>query len=154
MFAKTTSMIGSFCLPMFLLGACAAPIDRAAELEALLATDRAFDLASGAHGAADAFGRFLVDDALQLPRNGPAIKGRKRIAEVLAGDYSLRWQPQGGEVSERGDMGYTWGVWQLSLETQSDSRTERGKYLNVWVKRGEDWRVLVDLGNQADRLPE
>ena len=134
--------------------ACAAPVNLEAERKSLLAADVRFDEHSGEFGAVDAFSTYLVDDALRLPQNGPAVRGLENIVKSLAGEYSLRWTPQNAAVSGNADMGYTWGRWLLTVDTESGALERRGKYLNVWVKRNGEWKVLVDMGNQADPLPE
>ncbi len=149
--------IAKFCLTILITGifaGCATPIDLAAEQKSLLEADRRFDQLSGEKGPANAFATFLVEDSLSLPRNGPAVSGVENIAKSLAGDYTLRWTPQDGTVSGDATMGYTWGTWLLSVDTESGVVERRGKYLNVWVKRNSQWKVLVDIGNQADSLPE
>ena len=145
------------CLLILIAGmavACAGPVNLQAERKSLLAADVRFDEISGEFGPADAFSKYLVDDALRLPRNGPAVSGLKNIVESLAGEYSLRWIPQDAAVSGNADMGYTWGRWLLTIDTDSGVMERRGKYLNGWVKRNGEWKVLVDIGNQADPLPE
>lgn len=149
--------IAKICLPVLIAGVlvgCATPIDLSAERKSLLEADVRFDQLSGEKGPANAFATFLVEEALSLPRNGPAVSGVDNIEKSLAGEYTLRWTPQDGTVSENATMGYTWGTWLLSLDTESGVLERRGKYLNVWVKRNGEWKVLVDIGNQADPLPE
>ena len=145
---------GLLILIAWIIVACAAPVNLQAERRSLLAADARFDELSGEFGPADAFSKYLVDDALNLPRNGPAVTGLKNIVKSLAGEYSLRWIPQDAAVSGNADMGYTWGRWLLRIDTDSGVMERRGKYLNVWVKRNGEWKVLVDIGNQADPLPE
>lgn len=149
-------IMARMCLLVLIAGvvACAAPVDLLAEQKSLLAADVRFDELSGEVGPADAFSKYLVDDALRLPRNGPAVTGLGNIVESLAGEYSLRWMPQDATVSGNADMGYTWGHWLLKIDTDSGVMERRGKYLNVWVKRNGEWKVLADIGNQADPLPE
>ena len=149
--------IARACLLISIAGiivACAAPVNLQAERESLLAEDVRFDAHSGEFGPADAFSKYLVDDALILPRNGPEVTGLENISKSLAGEYSLRWVPKDAAVSGNADMGYTWGRWLLTVATDSGALERRGKYLNVWVKRNGEWKVLVDIGNQADPLPE
>ncbi len=149
--------IARICLLTLIAGfvvACAAPVNLQAEREFLLAADVRFDEVSGESGPADAFSKYLVEEALSLPRNGPAVTGLENIVKSLTGEYSLRWKPQNAVVSGSADMGYTWGIWLLTVDTESGTLERRGKYLNVWVNRNGEWKVLVDIGNQADHLPE
>jgi len=133
---------------------CAAPVNLQAERESLLAADIRFDELSGESGPASAFSKYLASEALSLPRNGPAVTGLENIVKSLAGEYTLRWLPQDAVVSSGADMGYTWGNWLLTADTDSGVLERSGKYLNVWVKRNGEWKVLVDIGNQAAPLPE
>jgi len=149
------SRAGLSVLIMCGLTACAArAIDLEAERQSLLAADVSFDRRSGQKGPADAFSHYLADRALSLPRNGPPVSGRQEIVQGLAGDYSLRWEPKDAVVSENADMGYTWGTWLLTVNTESGALETRGKYLDVWVKDNGEWKIQVDIGNQADPLPE
>ena len=46
-------------------------------------------------------------------------------------------------------MGWTWGIYTITFQTDSGEVTGQGKYLNVWKKDAEgNWRVLIDMGNQ------
>jgi ketosteroid isomerase-like protein len=53
------------------------------------------------------------------------------------------WVTDGGEAAASGDFTYTWGH-----VTAADS-TPLGHYVRVWVKRGNDWTILVDLYGAA-----
>ena len=146
--------VGLFILIAGIIVACAVPVNLQAERISLLAADVRFDELSGEFGTAGAFAKYLADDALSLPRNGPAVSGLESIVKSMAGEYSLRWIPQDAAVSGNADMGYTWGSWLLTVDTDSGVMERRGKYLNVWGKRNGQWKVLIDIGNQADPLPE
>jgi hypothetical protein len=98
--------------------ACSQKVDTEKELAQLMQADREFSAFSVENGAAEAFKKYLMEDALQLPDGQNPIHGRDKIyAEMLlAGtDYTLSWEPRQGEVSSSGDMGYTWGVYVLSV---------------------------------------
>lgn len=116
------------------------------ELQLLLATDKEFSDMSKEKGAAEAFAAYVTEDAIMLPNNGNPLTGIAAIYKSmsLGKNESLVWDPQGGKVSESSDMGYTWGIYTLSLET---GKSVTGKYLNVWVKQNGTWKVEVDMGN-------
>lgn len=131
---------------------CGGPAAHDSELQALLDTDREFSQYSVDHGAAEAFRKYLLEDALSLPAGRFPVRGREKIySGMLGGDTSLtlRWEPQEGGVAVSADVGYTWGIYTLTGRVGGgDSVISRGKYLNVW-KRDPlgNWRVLIDTGN-------
>ncbi len=118
----------------------------------LLEVDREFAETSTQKGAAEAFNEFLSENALQLPNGQNPIIGRNAIYEGMKNSpltYSLEWIPQDGEVSEFGDLGFTWGIYTFAWQDENGKRNEsKGKYLNVWKKINNEWKVIVDMGNQ------
>ncbi|MDI6780166.1 MAG: DUF4440 domain-containing protein [Bacteroidota bacterium] len=54
------------------------------------------------------------------------------------------------EVSNSGDLGYTWGTYKTKFEGAQGKPLERtGKYLTVWKKQNDGgWKVIADIGNQ------
>lgn len=126
-----------------------APVDEAA---LLLAADCAFAAQALEVGAAEAFHRFVTDDALQLPAAGDPVRGRNDIRESIAAGPPalLSWQPQSAEVSADASLGWTWGTWQAHEPGAGGRRLARGKYVNVWRRQPDgSWRVRLDMGNTA-----
>lgn len=116
----------------------------------LLKTDGEFAAASEAKSAAEAFAIYLADDAIQLADGSNPIVGKKAIVEALGSGYILRWQPKKAEVAQSGDLGWTWGTWELETKVAGESVIRYGKYVNVWRKqRDGNWRVIVDMGNSS-----
>lgn len=118
------------------------------QLSMLLKADRDFSALSASRGAALAFKEYLLPEAVMLPNRGEPMLGIDRIYHSLAGDYTLRWSPQSGQVAASGDLGYTWGTYVNEYKNErGENITEKGKYLNIWVQKGGKWRVAVDMGN-------
>ncbi|UCE43110.1 MAG: nuclear transport factor 2 family protein [Candidatus Aminicenantes bacterium] len=138
---------------LLMIQACRSKTDLEKELNNLMQTDLEFSQFSVENGAAEAFKMYFMENAVQLPSGQNPILGRDKIYEDMlnAGtDYMLSWEPQDGETSSSGDMGYTWGIYTLSFQGESgEIKTQKGKYLNVWKKDNQgNWRVIVDMGNQ------
>ena len=113
-------------------------IDLEKEKVNLLNADREFAEYSRKNGAAEAFNKFLLPEALQLPNGQQPRYGRDTIFENMKpdDDYELMWEPQEGEVSTNADMGYTWGIYRYIYFNSKGEKVESlGKYLNVWKKR-------------------
>jgi len=145
--------VGLFAAAMLSAGSAHAA-DPAADL---LEADRAFARASAEQGAAAAFAQFLAEDALSLPNGGAPQRGRESIVEEMrAGPaITLEWTPREAEVAGSGELGWTWGVYTVSVPQQEGGvRTRSGKYLNVWRRQADgEWKVIVDMGNQDPQTP-
>jgi ketosteroid isomerase-like protein len=142
-----------FILPWILLSSCTSKIDLEKEKGDLLKTDIEFSRTSVEKGAAEAFYLYLADDAVQLPAGLPPIVGREKIRESMSGSSKavLKWEPVKAEVAKSGDLGYTWGNYEIGWQGE-DRKTEKlyGKYLNVWKKQPDGtWKAVVDIGNQG-----
>ena len=142
-----------FLLPWILLSSCTSKIDLEKEKGNLLKTDIEFSRTSVEKGAAEAFYLYLADDAVQLPAGLPPIVGREKIRESMSGSSKavLKWEPVKAEVAKSGDLGYTWGNYEISWQGE-EGKTEKlyGKYLNIWKKQPDGtWKAVVDIGNQA-----
>jgi len=117
-------------------------------LETLLAVDVDFSLLSEKIGPASAFKEYLSKDSIMLPNNQNPIVGIVNISKSmeLGADEKMTWQPKGGMVDSIGEMGYTWGEYTLVLENKKEIK---GKYLNVWNKIDNKWKVIADIGNNS-----
>jgi ketosteroid isomerase-like protein len=149
----------SIAICAILITTCQPSIDKEKEKELLLETDREFAATSVRSGAAEAFLQYLDTHALQLPAGQLPIRGAKNIYEQMkpgAEKYTLKWEPQEGNVAASGDLGYTWGIYEIILKNVEGSATIRqGKYLNVWKKQLDgSWKVLIDMGNQNPEAVE
>jgi ketosteroid isomerase-like protein len=135
------------------MAGCGKQVDTIEERNLLLQTDREFSQYSVAHGAAEAFRTFLLQTAVQLPAGKNPLYGRDNIYKDMlktGTGYTLSWQPEDGGVSSSGDLGYTWGIYTITIKGKdSNEGASKGKYLNVWKRDAEgNWRVLIDTGNQ------
>lgn len=121
-------------------------------LDALLTEDRAFSARSEADGFAAALSTYLVEDAVRLPQDAPPVFGRANIVAAMApssSEFSVTWEPEAGQISDAGDLGWTWGRY-LATDRRSGAPVARGKYLNVWQRQPNGtWRVKIDAGNQT-----
>jgi ketosteroid isomerase-like protein len=138
---------------LLLIVSCSSTVDVAAEQQRLLETDRAFAQASIDHGSAEAFRMYLAEDALMLPAGGTPITGREAIYErMIAGPAGLlTWTPQRAEVARSGELGWTWGTYEVRPEGDlTAAPAAYGKYVNVWrTQPNGTWKVVVDTGNSS-----
>jgi ketosteroid isomerase-like protein len=144
----------AICIPVILMiGNCSSTIDIAAEQQRLLATDREFAQASIGHGSAEAFRLYLAEDALMLPAGGTPITGRESIYERMSSGPTslLTWEPQRAEVARSGELGWTWGTYEVRPAGNLNADpVAYGKYVNVWRTQSDgSWKVIVDAGNSS-----
>jgi ketosteroid isomerase-like protein len=124
-----------------------AKTDAAKEQSALMGLEATFSQAAEAGGFPKAFINYAADDVRILREGMLPIVGFKEASAALAlktGTRPLTWQPIKAEVASSGDMGFTYGGYELKGKTASEA-AERGNYVRVWKKIGGKWRVIMDV---------
>ncbi|MDQ2937596.1 MAG: nuclear transport factor 2 family protein [Acidobacteriota bacterium] len=123
-------------------------INATSEASTLLARDRQFSTVSESSGAQKAF-LLYASPEVRVFRNGkfPLI-GEKTAATVLPSlGGSWTWVPAFADVSMSGDLGYTYGTYQLVTADSSPKVTETGNYFRIWKKSGKTWKVVADVAD-------
>lgn len=126
------------------------------ERENLLQQDLRFAEVAYTEGVAEAYRRFMAEDAIQLPDGGLAIGGRDAIYKELSAitegvDFSLTWEPLEVEVAASGDLGFTWGIYYFeSLDELGAPYVAEGKYVYLWRKNAGRWELILDITNQTE----
>jgi len=76
------------------------------------------------HEDIDEFVTFLADDAIFMPDGAPAARGdsiRTTWEQLLSmPGFGLEWMATSARVAEAGDIGYTIGTYELTLEQDGD----------------------------------
>ena len=134
--------------------ACNQYVDTESEKETLLQTDKEFAQFSVNQGAAEAFNKYLIEAALQLPAGRDPIQGLENIYNLMKanqGNYTLDWSPKYAEVAKSGELGYTWVTYILTYNNEyGEQQKSYGKYLNIWKMQSDgSWKVAVDMGNKS-----
>ncbi len=120
-------------------------VDVAIARRNLLDWDRDYLQRSTKRGLARTFMSYASPD-VRLYRVGslPFI-GRTVSANALeAAKGQVSWTTVGGDVSHSGDLGYTYGTYEVTGATRV---TERGSYVRIWQKEGGVWRIVLDVAN-------
>lgn len=134
---------------MVALGACATtPRHMRADRVEVLEADRAFARASEARGL-PAWEERFTSDAVIFPIGAPAVQGLSAIVEAWRKEgfdpVHLSWTPVDARVSDMGDLGYSWGTWEM---TPPSGAAVSGKYITVWRRQADgSWKVEADLGS-------
>lgn len=114
-------------------------------------TENEFAKMAQEEGISKAFLSYAAKDAV-LMRNNNLIIGKDAIKEHLnaggtnSGQVSLTWKPDFVDVSESGDLGYTYGKYNyMAIDSLGKKTTANGVFHTVW-KRQEDgkWRFVWD----------
>ncbi|MBS1514518.1 MAG: DUF4440 domain-containing protein [Bacteroidetes bacterium] len=101
-----------------------------------------------------AFLEYLADDGVMLRPNMYPVVGKETIKKTFFDDDGdknavLTWAPLFGSVAESGELGYTYGTWELLLtKEEKTTETRKGTYITVWRKdKNGKWKFVLDTGN-------
>lgn len=113
----------------------------------IMDTEAAFARMVKEGGMNKAFVAFAANNAV-LMRGNQLIKGREGIAKYMEHQTSkkLAWKPEYIDVSNSGDLGYTYGYYTFVYPDSTGTDVEvKGVFHTVW-KRGHDgsWKFVWD----------
>lgn len=124
-------------------------VDHEAARSTLLDFDREFSKASGDHGAREAFLIYAAKDVRLYRNDHFPFVGKMAAADALAPlTAEWTWKPTFAYVSISGDLGYSYGIYEL--KDKNGAVSERGNYARVWKKVNGTWKLVIDV---ADPLP-
>jgi ketosteroid isomerase-like protein len=94
------------------------------------------------------FASFAAAD-VRIFREGkiPFVGMTAAAAALPDGSTVWTWQPTFVNVSRSGDLGYTYGTYQVTSKDFSEKILERGNYYRVWKKQAGKWKLVADLLN-------
>src|SRR5271168_3760445 len=97
-------------------------------------------MAGAAEKGADGYMSFYAEDAVELPDGAPALLGKETIGKTMTflndKNNRLTWSPVHVDVSESGDLGYTFGNYEFrSIGKDGKPAVEHGKYTTIWKKQ-------------------
>jgi ketosteroid isomerase-like protein len=116
--------------------------DIASARASLLKLETEFSNAS-ALNARTAFESFLADDARVLRQNAAPAVGKLAIGKLMPeAGRALTWQVAMADASASGDLGYTYGSFELNTRGVT---LQRGSYVRVWKKLNGKWKVVADV---------
>ena len=125
-----------------------ADIDVATGRAVLLKIEAEFSNASSSQGIEKAFHSYLADDTRLFRENSFPAVGRRAALAVLATEKGiLTWQPTMADISRSGDVGYTYGTYDLK-GSGGEQKPEHGNYVRVWKRQmNRRWKVVIDILN-------
>ncbi len=113
----------------------------------LIALDRTFYQAVTKGGVRGAYEKLLDVHACAMRDGLVPITGKDAILAYLMKGTALRsLEPMRADVSQAGDMGYTYGAYRMDKNANDPS----GYYVRVWRKDAKrKWAVVVEVANPA-----
>ena len=123
-------------------------VNQESERAALLMVEREFSNASGFSGAVEAFRSYAATD-VRLFRNGrlPFVGKLAATDALVPVTTEWTWTPLFAEVSLSGDLGYSYGTYELREKTGARALSEKGNYARVWKKVNGYWKLVVDVAD-------
>jgi ketosteroid isomerase-like protein len=108
-------------------------------------------------GDAERVVSFYAKDLVKLPAGGPAEKRAetaRRVADVMR-RYRGHLEVHNDEVSVAGSMAFTRGRLAITLAPRAGGRsgTVQRRYLEIWRKENDRWRVARTMDNSSEADP-
>jgi ketosteroid isomerase-like protein len=103
----------------------------------------------------DGWMSYFAEDSFIFPNGLPVISGKSAIREVYIkinfDPTIISWKPEYAEVSQSGELGFTYGYADFTIKDSSGIKVYKGKYTTIWKKQPNgEWKVKVDFGNSAE----
>jgi ketosteroid isomerase-like protein len=123
--------------------------------DTLMNIDREFSKLSAAKGIKIAFTSYADDEVILLRQGRHPVLGIEELKELynnLEDDGSiLTWEPVKADVSGSGDLGYTFGNWELTAKSEAGTDTiYYGNYTTIWKKQPDgSWKFVLDGGTST-----
>jgi ketosteroid isomerase-like protein len=128
-------------------------VDVSSEKAGILKTDREFSDYSSKNGMKKAFLLFGDENMVMLRENSMPVVGKTAFSDLYKNfddsQMTLVWEPLFADVSISGDLGYSYGIYTMTIKSDS-LKTEKGTYLSIWKKDSTgSWKFVVDTGNEG-----
>jgi ketosteroid isomerase-like protein len=140
-------------VPFLFLTGCSSRVNMEKEKNELLEADRAWAAAASSNNIEQTL-HFWTDDAVIYFPGQPAVSGKAEIRKFITRNrsnpaFSLSWTPQEAVAAESGELGYTRGIFQVSLPGPQAAIINRsGNYLCIWRKQDDgSWQCSMEISN-------
>ncbi len=138
-------------IPVILLFAVSAHSQNKEEIKKeILQTEKAFEKMTSEKGIAEAFYYFADKNAVIKRENDTLISGNENIKIYYQKkglkDATVNWSPDFIDVSESGDLGYTYGKFIWKIKGDDGKIMEyKGFFHTVWKRQKDNsWKYVWD----------
>ena len=139
-----------FC---FLVISCAAPKEDSSQIsEGISKTNESF-MSAVSNGDAAGVAAQYTDDAQLMAPNADLVTGKQEIQNAMQGFVDAGINGiilESTEIEGIGNMAFEVGKYTLSVD---ENIIDNGKYIVIWKKVGEDWKLHRDIFNSNIPLP-
>jgi len=113
----------------------------------LASLDRRLSNLSAAKGPAAALRLYVAKEARFMRAGRQPAVGAREVEALLPVDPGIwTWDPAKSEGSISGDMGYTYGAFQLQPAKPGEIPAQSGYYLRIWKKQPNDeLKIVLDI---------
>ena len=115
----------------------------------IIKTDKAFSALSKSQGMKRAFIEYMDNEGVLLrPGHIPVIGANAIDYLSMVNDtaFILTWSPTGAGIAESGDLGYTYGIYNMTMK----DTIIKGTYVSIWKKQSDGkWKFMLDSGNEG-----
>ena len=98
-----------------------------------------------------------ADNAVLIAPGTEAVQGKDAITAEMKGmakdpAFSLQFQTKNVDVSKSGDVGYTWGTYQMTATDPATHKVmhDHGSYVTVYRKQADgSWKAVEDIASSG-----
>jgi len=145
-------LAGTVACNMAPTAAPAPPDTHDADVQAIKDTEVAWAKTAAAKDP-DKFASYYTDDASLLDQDLPPINGKDAIGKMLKEfmadpNFALTFEGTRWDVAKSGDLGYSQGVYTMTVTNPKTKKplTDKGKYLTVFRKQSDGaWKAVQDM---------
>jgi len=127
-----------------------------ADVKALSDLETEWTKATAANDMDKALG-YYAEDAVLIAPGMDAVQGKQAISATMRAmgkdpAFSLHFQTTKADVAKSGDMGYTWGVYQMTVTDSATHKpmNDHGSYATVYKKQADgSWKAVLDIASSA-----
>ena len=145
------SYMGKFLLLTSVLCLCT-NVFAQADLQSMLATEKAFEQTATEKGNREAFLKYFADDSVIFRPNPVNTKEFWKLYQERTPTLLTR-KAIDYDVSSNGMMGYTTGDWRQNVKGKSDDFSTFGQYVTVWEKKSDGrYFAAIDISITHDKM--
>ena len=147
---RVMKIVYLFISSVFLF-ACSGDNNMNQNIQVLINADRAFSDLSVKEGMNAAFLAYCAKDGVLLKPDSRPVAGIAAVSEMLDkrddSTVELTWEPIHAMVAKSGDLGYTYGIYNLHVKVSGEHL--KGTYVSVWIQEDGQWKFVLDSGNEG-----
>ena len=119
--------------------------------ESLLKADNDFAALSAEKGLREAYLENIDSNGVLLRPNQLPIAGADAVDFIIGlkdTGYTMLWKPSNAMVAASGDMGFTYGVYEIKSSLIDTSLY--GTYISIWKKQSDGkWKFVLQSNNEG-----